>query len=113
MRNINSTIREFPELANETLVPLAKLSEHYPVPMSRPSSERAWRRGRFGIRLETIFLNGRRYTSVEAIERYVTRTQRTGDEIHSAPVPSMSRRDLNVARKKFNTPNPGKDGIPE
>ena len=111
MQNINSTIREFPELANETLVPLAKLSEHYPVPISRPSSERAWRKGRLGIRLETIYLNGKRYTSVEAINRYITRTQRTGNDAPTVPMSSMSSHDLDSKRKKFNTPVPGKNGV--
>jgi hypothetical protein len=110
MQNPHSDIREFPELAKETLVPLAKLGEHYPVPISRPSSERLWRKGRFGIRLETIFLNGKRYTSVEAINRYINRTQRTGDEVTSVAIPSMSKRDLDTARQKFNMPQPGRDG---
>jgi len=111
MQHINSTIREFPELANETLVPLAKLSEHYPVPISRPSGERAWRKGRLGFRLETIYLNGRRYTSIEAINRFINRTQRTGDEIPAVPTPSMSKSDLAATRKKFNLPPSGKNGI--
>ena len=106
-----NTIKEFPGLINEELVPLAKMSEHYPVPISRPSSERAWRKGRLGIRLETVFLNGKRYTSIEAIHRYIHQTQRTGNDPPPVPEPSMSACDLDAARKKFGTPNPGRGGI--
>jgi hypothetical protein len=108
---MKTSIREFPELVKETLVPLGNLDEHYPVPISRPSAERAWRKGRFGVRLETIFLNGKRYTSIEAISRYINRTQRTGDEIPSAQTPSMSKRDIVAARKKYNLPPSGKNGV--
>ena len=85
MRAVHSTIREFPELAGETLVPLSKLGEHFPVPISRPSIERLWRKGRLGVRLETIFLNGKRYSSVEALTRFIEQTQRTGDELTATP----------------------------
>ena len=111
MKSVLSNIREYPALANETLVPLSKLGEYYPVPISRPSIERLWRKGRFGIRLETIFLNGRRYSSIQAIERYIERTQRTGDEAPSVPTASMPKRDLDAARQKYNLPVAGKDGV--
>ncbi len=106
-----SAIREFPELASEELVPLSRLGEHFPVPISRPSIERLWRKGRLGVRLETIFLNGKRYSSVQAIARFVEQTQRTGDEAPAAPTPSMSKRDLDAARQKFNMPPAGKNGF--
>lgn len=111
MKASYSTIREYPELASETLVPLSKLSEHFPVPISRPSIERLWRRGRLGVRLETIFLNGRRYSSVEAIARYIEQTQRTGDEVPAAPVHAMPKRDLEAARQKYNLPPAGRNGV--
>lgn len=111
MKATFSTIREYPELASETLVPLAKLGDYFPVPISRPSIERLWRKGRLGVRLETIFLNGRRYSSVEAIARYIERTQRTSDEVPSVPTPSMPKRDLEAGRKKYNLPLAGKNGV--
>ena len=113
MKSVLSTIREFPELANEQLVLLANINDHYPVPISRPSAERAWRHGCRGVRLETVYLNGRRYTSVEAINRYINQTQRTGEaEPSNKPTPSgMSQRDLEAARRKFNMPVAGKDGV--
>lgn len=108
---MKTSIREFPELVDETLVPLSKMSEHYPVEISRPSAERAWRHGCRGVRLETVYLNGKRYTSVEAISRYVTRTQRTGDESSAVLAPSMSNCHIVAARKKHNLPPAGKDGV--
>lgn len=112
MRTIHSTIQEFPELQDETLVSLAEACQRFPVPVSRPTLERLWRHGCRGVRLETIFLIGRRYTSVEAIRRYVERTQRTGDELPDAPVnPAMPKRDLEAGRKRFNLPPAGKNGV--
>ena len=110
MRAVYS-VKEYPELASETLVPLSKLGEHFPVPISRPSIERLWRKGRLGVRLETIFLNGKRYSSVQAIARFIEQTQRTGDDAPAAPVPTMPKRDLEAGRKKYNLPPAGKDGI--
>ena len=111
MQNIRSNIKEFPELVNETLVLLSKMGEHYPVKFSRPSAERAWRHGCRGVRLETIYLNGRRYTTVEAIKRYINRTQRTGDDPPAEPTPSMSKKEIDIARQKYRLPAAGKDGI--
>ena len=105
------TLREFSQLASETLVPLSKLGEYFPVTISRPSIERLWRKGRLGVRLETIFLNGRRYTSVEALSRYIEQTQRTGDDIPASPTLSMSKRDLDAARQKYNLPPAGRNGV--
>ena len=106
------TVREYPELANETLIPLAKLSEVFPVPISRPSIERAWRKGRLGVKLETIFLNGRRYSSVQAVSRFIIATQRTGEDISAAPTPIMPKCDIAAARKKYNLPTAGRNGNP-
>jgi hypothetical protein len=52
-------------------------------------------RGLRGVRLETILVGGRRYTSVEAIERFLERL----NEPSIAPVPSVSRsRQEDIAR---------------
>ena len=102
---------EYPELIDETLVTLSDASKYFPVPVSRPSIERLWRRGQRGIVLKTIFLVGRRYTSTEEIRRFLVATQRTGDGTPAVPTPSMSNHDLDTARKRFHMPPAGKNSI--
>ena len=110
LTNAMKKFQEYVELLDETLVLLSEAPQYFPVKVSRPSLERLWRRGQRGVVLKAVFLVGRRYTSAEEIRRFLVATQRTGD-LPSTPVSSMPGRDLNVARKKFNTPTPGKDGI--
>ena len=112
MRTIHSTIREYPELQDETLVSLAEACNRFPVPVSRPTVERLWRHGQRGVVLETIFLIGRRYTSLEAIRRYVERTQRTGNDHAAIPVASLPKRNIDAARRKYNLPVAGRNGQP-
>jgi hypothetical protein len=61
------------DLSNERLIPLARASQAIP---SRPHASTAvrWaRRGVRGVKLETILIGGRRFTSHEAIGRFVSR----------------------------------------
>jgi hypothetical protein len=94
----------------ETLVILAEACTQFPVPISRPSIERLWRRGSRGIVLRTIFLVGRRYTSLEEIKRFIVATQHGGEDVPTAPISVMPKRNLEAARLKFNLPSPGKNG---
>ncbi len=62
----------------EPLIPIARLAEHGRTwPEGRaphPETIARWaRRGCRGIRLETVVIGGRRYSSLEAVERFVTR----------------------------------------
>jgi hypothetical protein len=59
---------------NETLVSLTEASKILP---GRPCCSSLWRwyaRGVRGVRLETLVVAGRRFTSREAIERFVAAT---------------------------------------
>ena len=60
------------DLQNEEIIPLAPKA--FP---SRPSIPTIWRwqgRGVGGVRLETIVIGGRRFTSREAIDRFIAAT---------------------------------------
>lgn len=105
-------IREYSELADETLVSLGEACKRFPIPVSRPTVERLWRYGQRGVRLETIFLIGRRWTSIEAIRRFIERTQSTGEGNPAEPKPTLPKRDLEAGRKKFNLPEAGRNGQP-
>ncbi len=106
------SIKEYIELADETLVSLADACNRFPVPVSRPTIERLWRRGQRGVLLRTIFLVGRRYTSLEEIRRFCEAIQNTGDDLPEAtPVSTMPKRDLEAGRKKHNLPKAGRNGV--
>ena len=111
--NAMTKIPEYPELLNEMLVALSEAHKYFPkgVSVSRPSIERLWRRGQRGVVLKTVFLVGRRYTSVEELKRFLIATQRVDNDAPSVPMPSMPKHDLDTARQKFRMPSPGKNGI--
>jgi hypothetical protein len=48
---------------------------------------RWWRRGVRGVKLETVLVGGRRYTSLEAIQRFVKRQSKT-DSYSAGPLGS-------------------------
>jgi hypothetical protein len=59
----------------ETLIPISEAPAH--VPGSRPHLATIWRwiqRGVRGVNLETVLVGGKRYTSAEAIARFVEET---------------------------------------
>ena len=62
------------DLQNETLIFLSEAAKRLP---NRPSTATLWRWHSGGVRgvlLETIMIGGRRYTSVEAMARFITAT---------------------------------------
>ena len=103
------SIEENPTLIDETLVPMSEAGDAFPVKVSRACLERMIRQGTRGIRLETIFIANRRYTSREAIRRFIERTQNTSPELER-PQPSkpatMTAKQLEAARKRFKLPKP-------
>jgi hypothetical protein len=70
-----TTIEENPVLADETLISMQEAGNRFPVKISRSCLERLIRKGTRGVKLETIFIANRRYTSHEAIRRFIERTQ--------------------------------------
>lgn len=102
-------IEENPALADETLIPMQDACDAFPVKVSQACLQRMIRKGTRGVRLETIFIANRRYTSREAIRRFIERTQNTSPETER-PLPSrpatMTPKELEAARKKFNLPAP-------
>ncbi len=73
------------DILNEDVVSLADAAKLLPT---RPHVSTMWRwhrRGVRGIRLETAVLGGKRYTSREAIQRFVSRTTEAHDRGGAAP----------------------------
>ena len=62
------------DILSETAIPIAEAPKHTP---GRPHSATIWRwwqKGIKGIKLETYLCGGRRFTSKEAIERFIRGT---------------------------------------
>lgn len=73
------------DILNEDVVSLNDAAKILP---NRPHVSTMWRwykRGVRGIRLETAVLGGKRYTSKEAIQRFVERTTEAHDRGGAAP----------------------------
>jgi len=99
-------ILDSPGLLDETLVSLTEACRLFPVKCSRAAIERWARKGARGTVLETVLVCGRRYTSKEAIGRFVhNQLQVTPDR----PAPkrgSMSKKDVEMAARRFGLPVP-------
>lgn len=81
----------------EKLVSPTEASRHAP---GRPHVSTIWRwmtRGCRGIRLESLVCAGRRFTSVEAIDRFVAATTAAADGA-PAPIRTPARRERDIAQ---------------
>lgn len=82
-------------LASETLVPISKAGSRFPHPVGRTAIERWMRHGVRGIKLESILIGNRRFTSEEAILRFIEQT----NEQHDA-AGRVRKSPAELARKK-------------
>lgn len=104
---MSNVIFDCPEILSETVIELTKATKEFPIPCSRPTLERWMRKGCRGIRLETVKIGGKRYTSKEAIQRFLIRQQRIGPDEAPAPTKkSMSKKEIAEKSKRFNLPEP-------
>ena len=99
-------IFDSPGLLDETLVPLANACEHFPGERTRSTLERDARQGIRGVVLETILICGRRYTSKEAIARFIRGQLKVEPEKAPAIRGTMSKRDIEAAALRFGLPAP-------
>ncbi|HUG71771.1 MAG TPA: DUF1580 domain-containing protein [Pirellulaceae bacterium] len=82
------------DLQSETLVPVSQIPSHVP---GRPHLATCWRwiqRGCRGVKLETILVGGRRFTSTLALQTFVERTTAAaaGTSTVTASTPSAARK---------------------
>ena len=82
------------DIQTETLIPVSKIPANFP---GRPHIATCWRfiqRGCRGVKLETALCGGKRYTSLEALQRFVERTTAAadGDSPAIASTPSARRK---------------------
>ena len=67
-----SAIINYPQILEETLIPLAEACKHFPVKCSRQTLERWLRHGVRQVVLESVTIGSRRFTSIEAIARFLS-----------------------------------------
>ena len=72
-------------LLEEELLTLSQACKHFPVRCSRSAMERWLRRGSRGVVLESVLIAGRRYTTRQAIERFI-RSQLQTEPERSTPI---------------------------
>jgi len=99
-------ILDSPELLDETLLTLTAACKEFPVKCSRPAIERWARKGSRGAILETVLICGKRYTSKEAIDRFVRNQLQTETKRTPPKRSNKSKREIDEASKRFGLPEP-------
>lgn len=90
------------DIHSETVIPLSRVPHHVPRnPDSgnRIHSSTAWRwvqRGIRGIRLESILIGGKRYSSLEKLDAFIAATTAAADG-DGQPVRTSRQRDQEIA----------------
>ena len=82
------------DLQSETLVPVSEIPSHVP---GRPHLATCWRwiqRGCRGVKLETLLIGGKRFTSLEALQQFAeaTTAAAAGSSTVTASTPSAARK---------------------
>ena len=99
-------LAENPLLLGENLIPMSSAGKHFPVSVQRSTVERWVRRGVAGAKLETVRVGGKRFTSLEAITRFLHAQQLQGHQPVTTPKPSMTKAELEAGRKRYGLPDP-------
>jgi len=107
-------ILDSPDILGETLLTLTEACRYFPVRCSRPALERWLRKGSRGVVLESALICGKRYTSQEAINRFVRNQLQVAPDKASTPIRrNLSRGEISAATRRFGLPEPqGKDVTP-
>lgn len=97
------------DLTTETPIPINQAPKHYPS--GRPNISTVYRhftRGCRGVRLETFVEGGRRYTTIEAIARFIERTtaNSTGASLPT-PRPTSRQREVEIRKAEKESANAG------
>jgi Protein of unknown function (DUF1580) len=82
------------DIQTETLIPIAKVPSHLPDRIHIATVWRWVNRGCRKVKLVTVLIGGRRYTSLEQLQAFVERTTAAadGDSLPIASTPSHRRR---------------------
>ena len=76
----------------EEIVPIDESGKYFPSKPSRPTIHRWWLKGIRGVKLETIVCGHKRFTSKEAIARFIA-AQNAGESPVPAPTVTAKQRN--------------------
>lgn len=76
-------------------------AKHIPGRPDASTVYRWWKRGIKGVRLETILIGGRRYTSKEALTRFFAATTAAADGPQAAVTPARRQREIEAAEREL------------
>ena len=97
-------ILDSPVLLDESLLTLTAACKEFPVKCSRPAFERWIRKGSRGVILESVLICGKRFTSREAVQRFI-RSQLQTEHTRAGPnIIRKSKKELDEAAKRFGLP---------
>jgi hypothetical protein len=85
------------DLLTETIFPVSEAPKHIP---GRPSKASCWRwvlQGVGGVKLESAVIGGKRFTSHEAIQRFVDRRTAATDD-NAPPSLTSPKREREISR---------------
>jgi hypothetical protein len=102
----SKTIFDTPDLIDETLVSRTEACKEFPVTCSLSAIERWWRKGSRGVVLESVLICGKRYTSKEAIARFIRGQLQVEAERPAPTRGTMSKKDVEAAARRFGLPEP-------
>ena len=94
-------IQTNPDVLAESVIPLNDVVKYLPFRTSIATVQRWIRRGASGAVLETARMGSRRFTSKEAIQRFLVAQNETAKPQAAAPKSSMSKRDLDAKTRKY------------
>ena len=97
----SKVILDSPALLEETLVTLTEACHCFPVRCSRSAVERWIRRGGRGTVLESVLICGKRYTSKEAIGRFLRGQLHVEADRPEPKKSSKSKKEIEAACKKY------------
>ena len=104
-------ILDTPEILEESLVSIAEACRLFPVQCSRSSIERWLRRGGSrGAALESVLVCGKRFTSKQAIDRFVRGQLHVEADRPDPRRGSRSKKDIEAAARRFGLPEPQEGG---
>lgn len=98
---MSKTIFDSPAILDETLISLSDACTKFPRRLARATVERYVRGGVRGVILESVFVGGRRMTSVEAVTRFILAQLHTEAERLEPRKGYMSKKELDAESRRF------------
>ena len=90
-----------PDVLSESVIPLNDVVKYLPFQTSIATVQRWIRRGASGAVLETARMGSRRFTSKEAVQRFLVAQNEPVKPQAAPPKSPMSKRDLDAKTRKY------------